>query len=616
MNPGITEWLSEEQIQTFDADSINKMIEKYKATKELVEQDFDIDNNVEMSTEELAIYKKLEENWDIINSLENLLIIISSKKEVSLIDMMSWNQDSIKQSILPQYELIDVEFNKNMDELITTENAKKDTSFSKIEEGFFKYNRDKILKYIYTHPNKLKILVENWIFSINMCSDSEAEKMKKTYIEIVKNEIEEEINKLRWKDWKFRDKDNNVVEIKDIFELEWCKPIVLNKKLSKIVWPNNEKLDFARIKWITIQMTHIKELKNENKISGILLNYNINIEELKDKSSSEIFIILKNKKLKNNEINKVIELIWKNNTIKNSRDVLVKTNNIKDAKEAIINLETNNELDKYIIENSEKFLNVVNELNLFHMQITDIDLIINWTDYLYTELMKHKNLSQDAEELLSILYAKIYTTNDINTLKGESNKSIISTDELEKQINSYYETEADYSKKNIIKHWFEVSTINSQKIIKTISWDNIDISEKEAKLIESNPETAKNIINFYKALNELWLNNLWKHRESISNSIWSQSWASINNNDNSLSENELKIFLNSILSSVWEEKINISWNINQFKNEFKNKNKVQVSWNYKDNLEIWSSDIEEKFMKKYITWFSKFQTSSFLKNIK
>jgi len=148
---------------------------------------------------------------------------------------------------------------------------------------------------------------------------------------------------------------------------------------------------------------------------------------------------------------------------------------------------------------------------------------------------------------------------------------------------------------------------------KSIEW--LTITNEERALI-TNKEIEKNLINSFLTLKEVWLENLWERKNDIATAIWSISWSVINIKDNFFDENELKIFLNGILLSVWEEKIDSSKDIGEFKNIFKNKNDVQIwGWFKDENYDKWVWKIWEKFTKKYITWYSKFQTEAFKKSL-
>jgi hypothetical protein len=132
-------------------------------------------------------------------------------------------------------------------------------------------------------------------------------------------------------------------------------------------------------------------------------------------------------------------------------------------------------------------------------------------------------------------------------------------------------------------------------------------------MIEANPEIIDTVINLNTTLVKVWLPNIIKYIDKISNAIWTTWW--VNNNDKSLENNEIQKFLNNILLSVWKTEIEPTTSLKQYVNNFNQVNNVQVSWNHKDSLEIWSSNIEEIFMKKYITWFSNFQTDAFQNDI-
>jgi len=154
-------------------------------------------------------------------------------------------------------------------------------------------------------------------------------------------------------------------------------------------------------------------------------------------------------------------------------------------------------------------------------------------------------------------------------------------------------TEKSYAK---VDWWYALLWNDWEPIIK---W--LVISKREKNLTKWDPEKTKDLINFYETLKELWLSNLWKYRGQISNTIWRKSWSNLNYTD-LLDENEVKIFLNSILISIWMDKIDPSLSFTEFKNLFKSNNEYQVIWNwYNDNIfTLGNSSIEELFIKKYI----------------
>jgi hypothetical protein len=143
-------------------------------------------------------------------------------------------------------------------------------------------------------------------------------------------------------------------------------------------------------------------------------------------------------------------------------------------------------------------------------------------------------------------------------------------------------------------------------------WKDIKISQNQAKMIKSNPDLIETIITLNTTLIKVWLPNLINYIDPISNAIWTTWW--VNNNDKSLNSSEIQKFLNNILVSIWETEIN-TVSLEQYTNEFNQKNNIQISWNHKNKKEIWNSDIEERFMKKYIIWFTNFQTNKFKTDI-
>ncbi len=105
MNPGITEWLSTEQLQQFDVDSIKEVIKKYEETKELT--DFNIDWNDSLSLEEIEIFNQLEKTWDILDWLNQIIKEIEKrkieKKETSIFENIFWDKETISSKNIEDY---------------------------------------------------------------------------------------------------------------------------------------------------------------------------------------------------------------------------------------------------------------------------------------------------------------------------------------------------------------------------------------------------------------------------------------------------------------------------------------------------------------------------------
>jgi hypothetical protein len=84
----------------------------------------------------------------------------------------------------------------------------------------------------------------------------------------------------------------------------------------------------------------------------------------------------------------------------------------------------------------------------------------------------------------------------------------------------------------------------------------------------------------------------------------------VNNNQWFLNKNEQQILLNNILKSVWLEPIVIKKNIDEYINEYKRK--YSNFWDFTNSmLKKWDSNIEEKFLKKFILNKPKFPFKKF-----
>lgn len=150
------------------------------------------------------------------------------------------------------------------------------------------------------------------------------------------------------------------------------------------------------------------------------------------------------------------------------------------------------------------------------------------------------------------------------------------------------------------------------------NWNQkLELSPTERELAKNNPKTIEKIVDFYLTLKDLWLSELWKEKEKIFTSISNKYWIGFNSKSGYLSENGTKVFLNSILKSVSQEKIDNTKSLTEFKNIFSNKNDLQIIWSwYKDNLlQKWSSKISEQFLQKYVIWKPYFDIDWFSKKI-
>lgn len=156
--------------------------------------------------------------------------------------------------------------------------------------------------------------------------------------------------------------------------------------------------------------------------------------------------------------------------------------------------------------------------------------------------------------------------------------------------------------------------------VMTNSWkkENISLDESEKKLVQNNPEILKNIVDFYKVLDEIWLSELWEIKDSIFTSISNVLWVWFNTKEGYLNTNETKLFLNSILKSVWEKEISLWFSIGTFIEKFKRKNWLQFTWETKDIDSSWDSKLWKRFRKKFYTRWSAiwFKNTEFEKTLR
>lgn len=252
------------------------------------------------------------------------------------------------------------------------------------------------------------------------------------------------------------------------------------------------------------------------------------------------------------------------------------------------------------IKNWERKIRSYETMSIVHNKTSEEDIkkIISWE----LSFKRHlENLSVDNKEL------GVLIKNTLEIEKKEEEKEIDNTKKLDNKstINKIEASEYSYNTNSWIIE------------INTASWkQNLELSPIERDLAK-NKETLKNIVDFFKTLNELWLSELWKEKEKIFTAISNKYWIGFNSKSDYLSENEIKIFLNSILKSVWKEKIDSTKSISEFKNIFSQKNDRQIIWSwYSDNLlQKWGSKISEQFLQKYILGKPYFDIDWFSKNI-
>jgi hypothetical protein len=152
-------------------------------------------------------------------------------------------------------------------------------------------------------------------------------------------------------------------------------------------------------------------------------------------------------------------------------------------------------------------------------------------------------------------------------------------------------------------------TFSNEIWIVTISenWitNKIKLTPTERLLVNQNPKTLKNIINFYKTLDIIWLSKLWWIKENLFKVIWNKKWIWFKIDNDYLNENEIKIFLNSILKSVWEDEISPVFTLNSFLFKIEQKNKNQIWWDEAIvNTNLNETFLENKFFNKFVPRYS------------
>ena len=145
----------------------------------------------------------------------------------------------------------------------------------------------------------------------------------------------------------------------------------------------------------------------------------------------------------------------------------------------------------------------------------------------------------------------------------------------------------------------------------------ITLTSTERMLVQKHPHIKENIVDFYKTLDKIWLSKLWTIKESLFGPIQNTKWIWFNIDENYLNENEIKIFLNSILKSVWEEEISPVFTLNNFISVIEQKNKTQIGWGEAIvNTYYWETYLENKLFSQFVPrewtviWFNR---SKFIK---
>ena len=433
-------------------------------------------------------------------------------------------------------------------------------------------------------------------------------------IEIEKKELKEILS-------FYKGRDGKDIDIEAIFSWDTCQPINLLKKIEGIQDQDWNLLSKKEKKDILSSVLNIKTYDFEKTLDIILDKNWLDKSELKDLSNAQVLEILNKKWVSEEKSKIIIENLKRLKLTKETESAIEKTDSLEDAVKVIENYNTKNEVEKYLEQNSKRFLKVVNDLNIYWVwvQINDINQVILSAEYAYVELLKHKNLNEDWQELLSILGSIIKINNETNTYKWEGEKNTITDKEIEKKENTYFE-----NKLNNVENNYYITTENNYIATEWwyyLEWKNgeiIDwliISEKEKKITYWDPKTTENLINFYNFFKELNLEGVWEYREKLALAMGD---VDINLNDDSLKKSELLkfskkliVFLNNSVLSDWkqlkENHIRLSWVESELR-------EITWAWSYFEwqTFDIEWEDIFTASMRSlWIIWWAYFNISKF-----
>jgi len=399
--------------------------------------------------------------------------------------------------------------------------------------------------------------------------------------------------------------------------LEWTKNESKTKEFLKILyWNNNEtfSIDSFRFNYTKLLETCSWDEKLLKTIFNNLIDKQAeNIEETisiltnnSDLNTDKIKLILKEK----TNLSKFIQINIEDKKEKINLDNDLLITDFKEFSAKYPSISKPEVINLYLNE-----ILLGSELSYDEWKLREIISSIISLNY---EKIKFDTISKNKELAYNYASWKISKEEYYNVFNNEYNKN------LEKNWLSNWNNNID-NKNNIINNdTINLENNNYDKVSWTIfinsedGKDKITLTNKEKQLVENNPETIEKIVDFYLTLKELWLSELWKEKENIFTSISNKYWIGFDTKSNYLSENETKVFLNSILKSIWQEKIDNTKSLTEFKNIFANqKNDKQIIWNTFSNdiMKKWSSKISEQFLQKYVIWKTFFDINWFSNNI-
>ena len=364
------------------------------------------------------------------------------------------------------------------------------------------------------------------------------------------------------------------------------KPPVKEELGQPLVFPNNSKLE---------------------------KNYNSEKQEIEEETKQEL---INHALTTAGQLQSVIlsmDIIWQEKWQKSFNEILknLTRSNLKLEGKTITEIIKNPELTKYLyllLLTKANILKTYRERELFsYIQPLHNFYVIIWKDKL--EESDLKTISEEKDnfsEDFSDSY-KIWEENNPEKAKKEDTKIYGEQNNwtIEKAIENY----------DMENYWYQYNEEESELFI---NWKDGDFSitvPQIDKPVMKNKESTKNYVDFIKLLDELGLSMLWFYRNDIIKNLNTKikiTW--LNLRDNYLWENEQIIFLNYILKSIWIAEIK-SNSIKEYKEKFKEKNKMQSWWKYKNEInKKWNSYIEEIFFTKYIKKWD-FDESAFITEI-
>lgn len=146
--------------------------------------------------------------------------------------------------------------------------------------------------------------------------------------------------------------------------------------------------------------------------------------------------------------------------------------------------------------------------------------------------------------------------------------------------------------------WIDyIKSTNGNYLVETSIW-KIELTYSEWEMVSQNEEALKNLVHFKSTLGELNLDWLWKYREAIFTAISWKYTGAFNIKEDFINEKEMKVFISSVLSSVWVS-VDPKTNIDAFKQEVKQVNKVWLIGGREEVNVLWDWYLENLFLQKF-----------------